>query len=41
MDMLVDEGLIVLGGPLDDMCVVLAMEAESEEAVRAILSRDP
>lgn len=41
MDMLVDEGIIVLGGPLDDMRVVLAMEVESEEAVRAILSRDP
>ncbi|GAA1024513.1 hypothetical protein GCM10009556_103710 [Acrocarpospora pleiomorpha] len=38
MDMLVDEGIIVLGGPLDDMRVVLAMEVESEEAVRVILS---
>jgi hypothetical protein len=41
MDMLVDEGIIVLGGPLDDMRVALAMDLESEEAVRAILSRDP
>ncbi len=41
VDLLVDEGTIVLGGPLDDMRVVLAVEAESEEAVRAILSRDP
>ncbi|GAA1268303.1 hypothetical protein Psi02_10270 [Planotetraspora silvatica] len=41
MDMQVDEGIIVLGGPLDDMRVVLAMEVESEEAVRAILGRDP
>ncbi|OLB81366.1 MAG: hypothetical protein AUI14_03635 [Actinobacteria bacterium 13_2_20CM_2_71_6] len=41
MDLLVDEGVIVLGGPLDDMRVVLAVEAESDETVRAILSRDP
>jgi hypothetical protein len=41
MDLLVDEGIIVLGGPLDDMRVVLAMEGESEEAVRAVLGRDP
>lgn len=41
MDLLVDEGIIVLGGPLDDVRVVLAMEAESEEAVRAVLGRDP
>ncbi|WP_446215768.1 hypothetical protein [Micromonospora sp. IBHARD004] len=34
MDLLVDEGIIVLGGPLDDVRVVLAMEAESEQAVR-------
>ncbi len=31
----------MLGGPLDDKRVVLAMEAESEEAIRAVLSRDP
>lgn len=41
MDLLVDQGIIVLGGPLDDMRVVLVMEAESVEAVGAILSRDP
>jgi uncharacterized protein YciI len=41
MDSLVDEGTIVLGGPLDDMRVVLAMEAESEQAVTAVLRRDP
>ncbi|MET8355196.1 MULTISPECIES: YciI family protein [unclassified Micromonospora] len=41
MDLLVDEGIVVLGGPLDDVRVVLAMEAESEEAVRAVLGRDP
>jgi len=42
MDGLVDEGFIVLGGPLDDeVRVVHAVEAESEEAVRATLARDP
>lgn len=42
MDGLVDEGFIVLGGPLaDEHRVVLAVEAESEEAVRATLARDP
>jgi uncharacterized protein YciI len=42
MDGLVDEGLVVLGGPLaDEQRVVLAMEAESEDAVRAALALDP
>ena len=41
MDRLVDEGVVVLGGPLDDVRVVLAMAAESPDAVRAILRRDP
>jgi uncharacterized protein YciI len=42
MDGLVEQGLIVLGGPLaDEVRVVHAMEAESEEAVRAALARDP
>jgi uncharacterized protein YciI len=42
MDMLVDDGFIVLGGPLaDEQRVVHAIEAESEEAIRARLSRDP
>ena len=42
MDGLVDEGFIVLGGPLaDEVRVVHAVEAESEEAVRATLGRDP
>ena len=41
MDRLVDEGVVVLGGPLDDLRVVLAMVAESPDAVRAILRRDP
>jgi uncharacterized protein YciI len=39
---LVDAGFIVLGGPLaDDGRVAHAVEAESEEAIRATLARDP
>lgn len=34
-------GFVVLGGPLDYIRVVLAVEAESEEEVRATLARDP
>jgi hypothetical protein len=42
MDGLVDAGFIVLGGPLqDEFRVVHAVEAESEEAVRARLAEDP
>ena len=42
MDGLVDEGSIVLGGPLsDEHRVVHVFEAESEDAVRATLARDP
>lgn len=42
MDGLVDDGVIVLGGPLaDEFRVVHAVEAESEEAVRTALARDP
>ena len=42
MDRLVDEGFLVLGGPLaDEHRVVQAVEAESEESVRATLARDP
>ena len=42
MDALVEEGIIVLGGPLaDEHRVVHAFEAESEDDVRAILARDP
>ena len=42
MDGLVDAGFVVLGGPLaDERRVVLVVEAESEEAVRATLARDP
>jgi len=42
MDGLVEQGFIVLGGPLaDEYRVVHAVEAESEDAVRDTLARDP
>ena len=42
MDGLVEKGFIVLGGPLaDGRRVVHAVEAESADAVRATLARDP
>ena len=42
MDGLVEDGFIVLGGPLaDEVRVAHAVEAESEDAVRATLARDP
>lgn len=42
MDDLVDSGVVVLGGPLaDEHRVVLAVEAGSEDAVRAVMARDP
>jgi hypothetical protein len=34
-------GFVVLGGPLDDTRVVLAVEAESEAVVRETLAKDP
>jgi uncharacterized protein YciI len=42
MNGLVDEGFLVLGGPLsDEHRVVHAVEAESEDDVRATLALDP
>lgn len=42
MDALVDDGFIILGGPLaDEHRVVHAVEAESADAVRATFARDP
>jgi hypothetical protein len=42
MDGLVDGGFIVLGGPLaDEHHVVHAVEATSEDEVRATFARDP
>ena len=42
MDELVRSGFVVLGGPLaDEERVVLAVEAESEDDIRATLALDP
>ena len=42
MDELVNTGSVVLGGPLaDEHRVVLVVDAESEDLVRATLARDP
>ena len=42
MDQLVSAGIVVLGGPLaDEERVVLAMEADSEAAIRDTLAADP
>jgi uncharacterized protein YciI len=42
IDALVASGFLVLGGPLpDEHRVVLAVEADSEEDVRAVLAQDP
>lgn len=42
MDALVDEGFVVLGGPLaDEERVVLTVRAETADGVRAVLARDP
>jgi uncharacterized protein YciI len=40
MDELVDEGFVVLGGPLRDGALLI-IEADGEEAVRARLEEDP
>jgi uncharacterized protein YciI len=42
LDALVDSGFVVLGGPLpDERRVVIAIQAASEEDVRAVLAQDP
>jgi uncharacterized protein YciI len=42
MDRLVDDGFVVLGGPIGDgERVLLVIEAEDERAVRARLAEDP
>lgn len=42
MNGLVDDGVILLGGPLEgDREVLHAVEAQSEEAIRARLAEDP
>jgi uncharacterized protein YciI len=41
MDGLVADGVVVLGGPLDERDVLLVADGEGEAAVRARLSDDP
>ena len=42
MDHLAEDGVIVLGGPLEDeLRTAHAVEAESADAVREIFARDP
>lgn len=41
MDGLVDEGFVVLGGPLDERDVLLVVETESEASVHTRLATDP
>lgn len=41
MDRLVDEGFVVLGGPLDERHVLLVVESETEAAVLARFELDP
>jgi hypothetical protein len=42
MDALVEDGFLVLGGPLaDEQRVVHAVEAASDEGIRSTLERDP
>jgi uncharacterized protein YciI len=42
MDSLVDEGFVVLGGPLEgDRDVLLVVDAPSEQAIRERLAHDP
>jgi hypothetical protein len=41
MNQLVTDGTLVLGGPLPNGRVAHAMEAESEDELRAIWTRDP
>ena len=41
MDALVDDGFVVLGGPLDEKRVLLVVDAASEPAVRERFATDP
>jgi hypothetical protein len=41
MDRLVDEGFVVLGGPLDERDVLLVVESETETTVPARFVPDP
>jgi uncharacterized protein YciI len=41
LDGLVDEGFIILGGPLDERDVLLVVQGETEAAVRSRFAADP
>jgi len=41
MDALVDDGVVVLGGPLDEKDVLLIVQADSEDALRERFAADP
>ncbi len=41
MDAFVEDGLVVLGGPLDEKDVLLVVDADDEESVRARFAADP
>jgi uncharacterized protein YciI len=41
MDALVEDGFVVLGGPLDEKDVLLVVDAPDEEAIRARFAADP
>ena len=42
MDQLVDDGFLVLGGPLEDgVRTAHAVEADSSDAIRELFARDP
>jgi hypothetical protein len=41
MDGLVEDGFVVLGGPLDDKDVLLVVDGESEESLRERFAADP
>jgi uncharacterized protein YciI len=41
MDTLVEDGFVVLGGPLDEKDVLLLVDSESEETLRERFAADP
>jgi hypothetical protein len=41
MDELVDDGFVVLGGPLDETDVLLVLDSEDEASIRSRLATDP
>jgi uncharacterized protein YciI len=41
MDRLVEDGFLILGGPLDDVRTMHAMEATSEQELRELFAQDP